>query len=224
MNGGGNHLRRKRKSCMNRKAISRELRFKGFNQNTEPFIEKTPIEDLLVIKRPKYEDARGAFEELYRRSHLENTLGRKIELGQEQVSWSRDNVLRGIHFEPQDKIITPETGEMTAVFVDMRTNSSTFGSWLKMEFINPLDFKDLKEIRELSTIFIPEGVGNSLCVTKGVVIYKYTVTKEYDKNTAGMGIRYDDPDLAIDWPVKNPIVSERDQSLPSLKEFLKLYR
>lgn len=193
--------------------------------NNEPYITETSIKDLLIIRRPRYIDNRGAFQEQYRRSALESKIGRKVNINQAQISWSKIGVLRGIHFEPQDKIVTPITGRSFCVYLDLRTDSPTFKESLSLEFDNT------QNEPQLITVFIPEGVGNSLCVFSkkgdpkpGTVIYQYSVTKEYDPKTAGIGIIATDPELNISWPIKNAVLSERDLKLPSLKEFLKIYR
>ena len=191
----------------------------------EPFILDTEIKDLLLIRRPRYQDDRGAFQEHVRIPDIEERICRKVKILQEQHSYTRPGVLRGIHAEPQDKIITPLTGRMVSVVVDLRVESDTFGEWIMIKFDNNF------ETNQTTTLFVPEGMGNSFCVfTKdgdtgnGTVIYNYAVTGVYNSKEAGMGIRYDDPKLAISWPIPSPQVSERDLNLPSFDEFVRKYR
>lgn len=191
------------------------LRVRELKVGSEPFIIETPIQGVFLIQRPRYEDFRGAFQEQFRIPDISSELGREVRILQAQISESNPGVLRGIHAEPQDKIITPIAGRLSAVVVDLREDSETFKKWLKLDF-------DLKLGEARTSLFIPEGMGNSFCVHEdsGVVLYQYAVSQTYDSKTAGMGVRYDDSELAIPWPVKNPIISDRDKRLPTLKEFL----
>lgn len=191
--------------------------------NKEPYIIETPIMGLLVIKRPCYSDNRGSFQELCRIPDIKNIYP-NVKILQSQVSVSKENVLRGIHAEPWDKIITPIIGRMSSVIVDLRSDSKTFKEWIRFDFENNFN-------NGLTTLFVPSGCGNSLCVFKnsedtgsGDVIYHYTYSGIYDPALAGAGVFYKDTDLNINWPVKEPILSNRDINLPTLKEFIKLYR
>jgi dTDP-4-dehydrorhamnose 3,5-epimerase len=181
----------------------------------EPYIRESSIKGLLIIKRPKYLDARGNFQENYRLPDIIEAIGRPVNFLQCQDSFSRPRVLRGIHAEPQDKIITPMTGQMVTVIVDLRRNSETFLKWVMF------DFDNRDPSRPTTSLFVPEGLGNSFCVYgTEPVWYKYGVSKIYDPQTAGKGVHWQDETLSIPWPVEEPIISERDENLPSLQEFL----
>jgi len=189
----------------------------------EPFIAKTKIKGVLIIKRPKFSDDRGSFQELYRIPNINKICG-KTGVMQSQISISKSNVLRGIHAEPRDKVITPITGRMSAVIVDLRRKSSTFMKWIRF------DFDNYRSNDIFTTIFVPAGCGNSVCVHKkksdkgnGNVIYHYSYSSVYDPKWAGSGVRYDDPSLKVKWPIQNPILSERDKNLPYLEEYVKIY-
>jgi dTDP-4-dehydrorhamnose 3,5-epimerase len=190
----------------------------------EPHIIKSLIRGVCLIKRPKYSDDRGSFQELFRIPDIEK-FSQRTKILQAQISVSKVNVLRGIHAEPRDKVITPISGRMAAVIVDLRTKSPTYKKWLRFDFDNTrLD-------NPYTTLFVPSGCGNSLCIFKekgdpgdGTLIYYYTYSSVYDPKWSDSGVKYDDPDLGITWPIKNPIVSDRDKSLPSLSEFVKKYR
>jgi len=145
----------------------------------EPYIISTPIEGVLIIKRPRYTDFRGSFQELIRIPDI-NKLFKKTEIIQSQISISKVNVLRGIHAEPRDKVITPITGRMTAVIVDLKTKSPTFKNWIRFDFDNT----SIETI--FATLFVPDGCGNSLCVYRkkgdtsdGTLIYHYTYSSVY---------------------------------------------
>ncbi|MBI3396983.1 dTDP-4-dehydrorhamnose 3,5-epimerase family protein [Candidatus Woesebacteria bacterium] len=187
----------------------------GINFDREPFIQRTSIEGFLLIRRPQYADGRGAFQEIARIPDISEALGREIVIRQTQRSRSMGHVLRGIHAEPQDKLITPYTGKMVAVIVDLDPKSPTFLSWLMLGFDNT------EENCSKTTMFLREGLGNSMCVIgTDPVEYVYGVSKIYDPGTAGEGVRYNDPSLAIPWPISNPVVSNRDRNLPDLVRFL----
>lgn len=192
----------------------------------EPYIIKTGIEGLLLLKRPRYDDDRGGFQERTRLSSIEKDLGMEegsLAFRQLQDSESKPGVLRGIHVEPQYKLITPITGRMLAVIVDVRPDSETFKKWIMFDF----DCRNIESQR--TTVFVPKGLGNSMCVVSseddplgGVVFYSYAVTEEYNSATAGMAIRYDDGELAIPWP-DDVIVSDRDRGAYTLEEFMNIY-
>lgn len=190
----------------------------------EPYIIESSINGVFLIKRPKYADYRGSFQELYRIPDVAKSF-KKTEILQAQISISKVNVLRGIHAEPRDKIITPIAGRMSAIIVDLRTESSTYKKGIRF------DFDNTSLERPFTTLFVPSGCGNSLCVYKkkgdsgdGSLIYYYTYSDIYDPKWSDSGVKYDDPELAIKWPIKNPIVSERDKNLLSLADFVKKYR
>lgn len=190
----------------------------------EPYIKACKIQGVYLIARPRYADYRGSFQELFRTPDIKK-LFRKTDILQAQISVSKVGVLRGIHAEPRDKVITPIVGRMSAIIVDLRTDSPTYKKSVRFDFDNT----DIET--PYTTLFVPSGCGNSFCVYKekndkgdGTLIYYYTYSKVYDPKWADSGVKYDDPDLGVKWPIKDPIVSDRDKSLPSLKDFVKKYR
>jgi len=187
----------------------------------EPFIVESSLKELYLIRRPFYMDNRGSFQEVVRIPDLKKTVGCEISFQQTQISVSKPGVIRGIHVEPQDKLVTPLTGHMYSVVVDVRPNSPTFKKWVMFRFDNTSS--DIPK----TSLFIPRGLGNSICVpyeSPQEVLYYYSVTEVYNPATAGRGIRYDDAELDIPWPIKNPIISQnRDASLPSFSEFIEKY-
>lgn len=191
---------------------------------TEPYIWDSEIKGVFLIKRPRFADDRGSFQELYRTPDIEGHFS-NTEVKQAQISVSAVNVLRGIHAEPRDKVITPILGRMSAIIVDLRTESPTFKQYQRF------DFDQLKTDSTYTALFVPSGCGNSLCIYKnpsdtgdGTLIYHYTYSEVYDPKYADSGVKFDDPKLGIKWPIDNPIVSERDKNLLSLDEFIKKYR
>ncbi|MEK7616954.1 MAG: dTDP-4-dehydrorhamnose 3,5-epimerase family protein [Patescibacteria group bacterium] len=172
------------------------------------FIKKTSIDGLLILERPIFKDKRGFFRELFRKDDLENFLGIKFEPVQMNHSYSIPGVIRGIHAEEWNKIIYPLSGEVFIAIVDLRENSSTFAK------VETFKINDERRIG----LFVPIGLANSFCVTgeKGVD-YAYLVDAYWDGRDT-RAIAWDDPDLAIKWPISNPIISQRDRKNPYLRD------
>ncbi len=171
-------------------------------------IKRTSIPGLLVIEKPTYKDERGFFREAFRLDELEKMSELKFKIKQWNHSLSRPKVIRALHAEGWNKLVYPVTGKMFAAVVDIRPDSNTFGK------VETFVFDETRP----KALFIPEGLANSICVigTKPVH-YFYLVDKYYDGSDT-RAIAWDDPDLNIEWPVKDPIISERDKNNPTLRE------
>lgn len=178
-------------------------------------IIKTPIPGLLIIKKPTFKDNRGYFREVIRIRELEKVTRKKFNFKQWSHSWSKPRVIRALHAEEQNKIIYPISGHVFSVYVDVRLDSETFGKTYKIEFKEPNN----------KAVFIPKGVANSICVIgTRPVHYLYLIDEYYSKDRI-KGIAWDDLDLAIDWPIKKPIISDRDKKNPKMRElFPKRYK
>jgi len=173
----------------------------------DEIVKETSIPGVLVIERPTFKDKRGFFGELARKSDLQK-YGIDFEPIQFNHSRSYPGVIRGLHAERWNKLVYPVTGEMVAVLVDIRPDSPSFGQVETIKF----------NAASRKAVFIPEGVANSICVVGNEPVdYIYAVDAYYDGSDA-RAIAWDDPDLAIDWPVENPIISERDRDNPTLRE------
>ncbi len=172
------------------------------------YVKKTSIPGLLILERPVFEDSRGFFRELFRKDELEALAGIKFDGVQLNHSYSKPGVIRGIHAEGWNKVIYPVNGEVFLAIIDIRSNSPTFAK------VETFSVNDENRIG----LFIPKGLANSLCVTgEKTVDYIYLVDAYYD-GTDTRAIAFDDPDLAINWPVKNPVISERDKNNPKLRQ------
>ncbi len=171
-------------------------------------IRKTSIPGLLIIEKSTYKDERGFFREVVRLDELEKVSGIKFKIKQWNHAYSHPKVIRALHAEDWNKLIYPVTGKMFAAIVDIRPNSNTFGK------VETFVFDETRP----KALFIPNGLANSICVigTKPVH-YFYLVDKYYDGSDT-TAITWDDPDLNIEWPVKDPIISERDKNNPTLRE------
>lgn len=172
------------------------------------FIKTTSLQGLLKVERPTFEDERGFFREVFHLDELNKALGFEFKPMQWNHSRSKPKVLRGIHGENWNKLIYPIRGEAFAVVVDIREDSLSFG---KFEIF-------LFNEKERFALFIPKGFANSFCVSgKGYVDYLYLVDEYYDGSDQ-TAIAWDDADLAINWPISDPIISERDKNNPTLRQ------
>jgi len=173
-------------------------------------IKKTNIDGLLIVEGGQtFGDERGFFREPFRRNEFEETLGKSWIHVQENHAFSKKNVLRGIHIAPWDKFIYVPFGEVLAVIVDLRKDSPTFKQVFKMQI----------GISNKVKLFIPEGLGNSYLILSDEAVYEYQVNRYYEAG-AEKAVAWNDPELAIDWGITEPILSEKDKHNPSLKEYL----
>lgn len=174
-------------------------------------IEKTEIPDLFVYRREVFEDERGFFHEIVELRDLEEVLGKKINVVQANHARSKPGVIRGFHAEPWEKIVYVTKGNVLAVIVDFRTDSPTFGKALKFELGDNTH----------NSLYLPKGMGNSMCVLGNVdAEYIYLIT-EYFEGKPTPAVYYNDPVITKQfggWPIENPIVSEKDAAYPTLKE------
>jgi len=167
-------------------------------------IYKTKFRDLIVIKSRNYLDNRGLFRELSKNSIIKKKLIFTV------VSKSKKNVLRGLHMQQkkqQGKFLSVVKGKILDVAVDCRKNSKTFGKHFKIE---------LSEKNEKS-IFIPEGFLHGFLGLDKENIVIYSCTNYRDKKSE-IGVKWDDKDLKINWPIKKPILSNKDKDNTYFKD------
>jgi dTDP-4-dehydrorhamnose 3,5-epimerase len=169
----------------------------------------TKLDGVALIEPQVHGDERGFFVETF--SHdAWRELGVDVEFVQHNHSRSSRGTLRGIHFqtEPgQAKLLRCVRGEILDVAVDLRRGSPTYGQWEA----HVLD--DVKH-RQL---FVPVGFGHGFAVLSDVADVAYQVSSYYDPATEA-GIRWDDPDVGIEWGIENPLLSARDKPAPTLAE------
>nr|WP_297535055.1 dTDP-4-dehydrorhamnose 3,5-epimerase [Thermococcus sp.] len=176
-----------------------------------PFeFERLEIPDVILIKPKVFGDERGFFMETYKRPDFESA-GIKGEFVQDNHSRSRYGVLRGLHFqrEPyaQAKIVRVVRGVIYDVAVDLRKDSPTFGKWVGVI---------LSEFNKWQ-LYVPKGFAHGFVVLSDVADVVYKVDNVYAPDYEG-GIIWNDPDLNIDWPLDEPIISEKDRKWPTLRE------
>ena len=173
---------------------------------------KTPIAGLIIIEPTIFHDERGSFIESYNKEKF-IAAGIDVEFIQDNQSISKINVIRGLHFQQdpkaQGKLVRVAKGRALDVAVDIRPDSPTYGRHFSLE---------LNSISQVM-MWIPPGFAHGFSVLEEDTVFCYKVTSPYSKEHE-RGIRYDDPELNIDWKVSKPIVSGKDKILPSLREYM----
>jgi len=174
-------------------------------------IEQLPtrLDGLILLQPTVHGDARGFFVETFRRDAY-RAAGIEVEFVQDNHSRSARGTLRGLHFQHrpgQPKLIRVARGSIHDVVVDIRPESVTFGQYEAFEL-------DDVHHRQL---YVPIGFGHGFCVVSEVADVAYRVGSPYDASEE-RGIAWDDPELAIPWPIDDPILSERDQHNPTMRE------
>jgi dTDP-4-dehydrorhamnose 3,5-epimerase len=168
----------------------------------------THLEGPILLEPVVHGDERGFFLESYRRSVLTG-LGVDLEFVQDNHSRSRRGIVRGMHYqEGMAKLVRCARGSIFDVLVDLRRGSPSFGQWEGFE----LDDSNHRQL------YCPDGFGHGFCVLSEVADVIYKTSTYYDPNLEG-GFAYDDPDVAIEWPLGLELVgSARDRNAPRLAE------
>ncbi|EGO8360382.1 dTDP-4-dehydrorhamnose 3,5-epimerase [Escherichia coli] len=168
---------------------------------------KTEIPDVLIFEPKVFGDERGFFMESFNQKVFEEAVGRKVEFVQDNHSKSVKGVLRGLHFQiepyPQAKLVRCVKGEVYDVAVDIRPDSSTYRKWVGV-FLSAQNKKQL---------WIPEGFAHGFVVISEEAEFLYKTTNYYMPSAEG-SIRWNDPILNIDWPIKSNelILSDKDKN------------
>jgi dTDP-4-dehydrorhamnose 3,5-epimerase len=171
---------------------------------------KLALDGLILVEPRAFPDDRGFFMETYKRSEYAAN-GIDAEFVQDNHSFSSRGVIRGLHYQlpprAQGKLVRVPLGRGWDVAVDLRRGSPTFGKWIGVELS--------EENRRM--LWIPAGFAHGFVALSDAAHLMYKCSAEYDKASEA-GIRWDDPDLAIDWPLKAQAVSAKDEALPFLKQ------
>ncbi len=170
---------------------------------------ETRLEGLVLVEPDVFADSRGFFMETFRAS-LHAELGIDVPFVQDNHSRSQKGAIRAFHFQLQPgqaKLVRCARGAVYDVAIDLRRDSPTYRQWEAFE-LNDENHHQL---------FVPVGFAHGFCVTSEVADFVYKVSSYYDPDTE-RGIAYDDPDIGVEWPVDNPLISERDRSNPRLAE------
>lgn len=167
-------------------------------------VERTAIEGLLVVRWDDHGDERGFFRQTYQVSELAEALGREPRLVQGNHARSRRGVLRGFHAEPWDKLVYVVRGRAFCAIADIRPDSPTYGQAATFELGDPPG--------ERVRLFVSEGLANSYQALDDEVDYLYDVGAEWRPGTAKVAVAWDDPTLAVAWPIVPPLLSDDDQT------------
>jgi dTDP-4-dehydrorhamnose 3,5-epimerase len=168
----------------------------------------TPFPEVLLIKPKIYHDNRGFFYESHQQSKYK-ALGIESVFVQDNISFSKKGVLRGLHYQlehAQDKLVHVIAGAVFDVVVDVRHGSPTFGQWMG---------QILSDENHLQ-LFVPKGFAHGFCVLSDQAHFVYKCSDYYNP-TSEFGIIWNDPAVKVEWPIENPILSEKDALNPSLR-------
>lgn len=175
-------------------------------------IIKTSIPDVLIIKPQVFEDSRGYFFESYNKEKfLQHGLNQNFV--QDNESKSVKNVVRGLHFQAppfaQGKLVRVMKGAVLDVAVDIRKKSPTYGQWTSVVLTEENKWM----------YWVPPGFAHGFATLQDETVFFYKCTNVYNKESEG-SIRWNDPDLNINWKLENPVLSEKDQSSPFFRDFV----
>lgn len=176
-----------------------------------PFtFKKLDIPEVILIEAKAFPDNRGFFMESYQKSSfVKNGIDDKFV--QDNFSYSTKGVLRGLHYQKnpkaQSKLVTALKGEIFDVAVDIRKNSPTFGKWVG-EILSEENHR---------LLYVPQGFAHGFCVISDEANVLYKVNNDYSPEN-DRGIIWNDSDVAVKWPLKNPLVSDKDLQQPLLKD------
>lgn len=175
-----------------------------------PFnFEKLNIEDIVIIKPKVFNDDRGFFFESFKKSEFEQN-GIDVKFVQDNCSFSAHGVVRGLHYQippyAQGKLVQCLIGQIYDIAVDIRKNSPTFGKWIGANISD----------KNKELIYIPPGFAHGFYTVSKTALVAYKLTTEYQPESE-RGIIWNDPDLGIQWPVKQALLSEKDKVFPKFK-------
>ena len=176
-------------------------------------MNKTSVDGLLVVEIDFFRDERGFFMESWHKRDFAEA-GLPCEFVQDSHSRSTYSVLRGLHYQdmraPIVKLVRCTVGRVFDVAVDLRVNSPTFGQWFGIELT----------AENKTQLLVPIGFAHGFLTLSDVCEVQYKQTEYYRPDAEG-GVAWNDKDIAIDWPLRDPpILSRRDQNQPSLKQYL----
>ncbi len=178
-------------------------------------IIETKLKGVFVIKPKVFEDARGYFFESYSRNAFAQA-GLNLDFVQDNQSLSQKGVLRGLHFQnpphAQGKLVRVITGAVLDVAVDIRKNSPTYGQWFGLELTE----------KNKWMMYIPEGFAHGFATLEDNTVFSYKCTAFYNKASEDC-ILWNDTDLAIDWQINDPLLSEKDLQGKKMKDFTSLF-
>ena len=173
-------------------------------------VTESGIKGVYTIEPDVYKDDRGFFMETFHIERYRKLLGINLDFVQDNISRSSKNVLRGMHFQknyPQGKIVSASRGEILDVVVDLRKDSPTYGTWESFR---------LSEKNKLQ-VWIPPGFAHGFLVMSDSADIDYKCTEYYHPEDE-LCLMWNDPEVAIDWTINDPILTEKDKKGLSLKD------
>ncbi len=174
-------------------------------------IEAKFLQDVVVLVPDVFQDSRGFFMETFREDQFK-TLGLPTQFIQDNHSRSAKGVVRGLHFQwepPMGKLMRVTVGSAFLVAVDIRKGSPTFGKWAGVE----------ASAENRRQVWAPAGFARGFCVLSDAAEIQYKCTGIYN-NKAESGIRWDDPAIGIDWPLRDVSLSEKDRNAQTLAQWV----
>lgn len=176
---------------------------------------ETKLKGVVVLQPKVFEDARGYFFESYNANLFKNA-GLDLNFVQDNQSLSQKGVLRGLHFQnnpwAQGKLVRVIKGSVFDVAVDIRKSSPTYGQWFGLE---------LNE-KNKTMMYIPAGFAHGFATLEDHTVFSYKCTNFYDKASEDC-LLWNDTDIGIEWPITNPLLSEKDLQGKRIKEFVSLF-
>ena len=171
-------------------------------------VQRTELDEVLIIEPDAFPDKRGFFMETYHQEKYER-LGIRTRFVQDNLSYSVSGTLRGLHYQyprGQAKLVQAIQGEIFDVVVDIRQGSPSFGRWAGLR----LSGENKRQV------FVPEGFAHGFCVISETALVCYKCSDLYDSKSEG-GILWCDSGIGIQWPVSDPLLSDKDGASPLLK-------
>jgi dTDP-4-dehydrorhamnose 3,5-epimerase len=176
-------------------------------------VTHTPLETLLLVNIDYFKDERGFFMESWNKKEFSEA-GISVEFVQDSHSASTRGVLRGMHYQdmrsPMAKLVRCTVGRILDVAIDLRANSPSFGKWFGIE-LTP---------ENKTLVYVPEGFAHGFLTLSDYCEVQYKQTALYDP-AAERGVAWNDSDVAIPWPITNPILSRKDQQQQSFSDYRK---
>ena len=172
-------------------------------------IKETNLPGVLILEPKVFTDDRGYFLETWNSTRYEQA-GIPGPFVQDNISFSKQGILRGLHFQypqSQGKLIQVLSGEVLDVIVDIRVGSPTYSQWVA-EVLSESNHRQM---------YVPPGFAHGYCVTSETALFSYKCTDFYNPATEH-GIIWNDPDIGIEWPIEQPVLSPKDAVYPRLKD------
>lgn len=174
-------------------------------------VQSGPLRDVLVVIPEVFQDSRGFFMETFREDEFKAN-GLPTSFVQDNHSRSVKGVVRGLHFQwdpPMGKLMRVSLGTAFLVAVDVRKGSPTVGQWIGIE----------ASAENRRQVWAPAGFARGFCVLSEFAEIQYKCTGIYN-HKGESGIRWDDPDIGVEWPVRDPLLSEKDRNAQTLAHWL----